>query len=63
MPEAVGGRQTARRMDVYFTETARGCALSATARGRSPGAETDFYVAVSTRAHPSGAIRGQLQRA
>jgi hypothetical protein len=32
-PEDVGGRQTAQRMDVYFTETARGCSLSTVARG------------------------------
>jgi hypothetical protein len=32
-PEDVSGRQTAQRMDVYFTETARGCSLSTTARG------------------------------
>jgi len=32
-PEDVGGRPTARRMDVYFTETARGCSLSTVARG------------------------------
>jgi|1185.fasta_scaffold144944_1 hypothetical protein len=32
-PEDVGGRRTARRMDVYFSETARGCELSTVARG------------------------------
>jgi hypothetical protein len=32
-PEDVSGRRTARRMDVYFTETARGCSLSTVARG------------------------------
>jgi hypothetical protein len=32
-PEDVSGRQTAQRMDVYFTETARGCSLSTVARG------------------------------
>jgi hypothetical protein len=32
-PTDVNGRQTARRMDVYFTEVARGCSLSSVARG------------------------------
>jgi hypothetical protein len=32
-PGDVNGRQTAQRMDVYFTETARGCSLSSLARG------------------------------
>jgi hypothetical protein len=32
-PEDVNGRSTARRMDVYFTEVARGCKLSSLARG------------------------------
>jgi len=32
-PEQVNRRLTARRMDVYFTEEARGCALSSVARG------------------------------
>jgi hypothetical protein len=32
-PEQVNGRLTARRMDVYFTEEARGCALASVARG------------------------------
>ena len=32
-PEHVNGRLTAKRMDVYFTEEARGCSLSCVARG------------------------------
>jgi hypothetical protein len=32
-PEQVNGRLTAKRMDVYFTEVARGCRLSSLARG------------------------------
>ncbi len=32
-PTDVTGRQTAQRMDVYFTEVARGCSLSSVARG------------------------------
>ena len=32
-PTDVDGRQTAKRMDVYFTEVARGCKLSSFARG------------------------------
>jgi hypothetical protein len=32
-PENVNGRLTAKRMDVYFIETARGCSLSTSARG------------------------------
>jgi hypothetical protein len=32
-PTDVNGRATARRMDVYFTEVARGCSLSRVARG------------------------------
>jgi hypothetical protein len=32
-PAEVNGRATARRMDVYFTELARGCSLSRVARG------------------------------
>ena len=32
-PTDVNGRQTAKRMDVYFTEVARGCSLSSVARG------------------------------
>jgi hypothetical protein len=32
-PADVNGRETAQRMDVYFTEVARGCTLSKVARG------------------------------
>ena len=32
-PMDIGGRSEARTMDVYFTETARGCSLSRLARG------------------------------